>query len=330
MKYLQAAGDIRAASGKAESRDALFGLCSSLLESVGSNVLEGERWQELRSEVGAIQTMLRPDLDAESASVIEQATRRVLVAYRSAQQQAAAAAAIEMQHILGTLNQALMALAQGRERSVSRLQQIQDSLQGASMLQDIIALKNAVFDTARFVQEEAVRERKVASEELAGLENDVQNARKFLGEAFRGLPGRPEGVRDITDGAAAPPGQSLYLAAFRFDRLDAIVQRYGAEAADELMFQLIRERLHAISASARAYRWSSSSLVGAFHRSAQDVEALRGEIAALNRAPLVRRVALGHRMAVLTAWPSHLVAEATADAPASVIEELDRFTGVSP
>jgi hypothetical protein len=262
------------------------------------------------------------------AAEIEQSTGRLLAQYQAMAQQAATNTAVEMQHILAMLNRALMVLSGGSERSVSRLRQVQESLQRASMLEDLIALKSSLTDTIRFVQEESVREQQTAAKEFAAFEVDVEKARTFLGSNFKGLPGRPEGVRAISEEIkAVAASQALYVVAFLFDRLEAIVQRYGPEVADELMYRLIKERLQPVAPVNKAFRWTSSSVIGVFPRN-RDLSTLRAQLIALNRTPLVHRVALGSRVAVLTVSPSYLVAEAVSDSPNSLIEEVDRFTGI--
>lgn len=119
-----------------------------------------------------------------------------------------------MQHILGMLNQALMVLASGNQRSVSRLRQIQGSLKRAAMMQDMLALKHSLADTVRFIEQECARERQAAAGEFATFEKDLGRARQMLGDAFKALPGRAEGIRAIREAMAeAPPDGDLFLVA---------------------------------------------------------------------------------------------------------------------
>ena len=331
-KYLLSSGTNRqSAAGVAQPEaawaDVLFSLCSGLFDLIHQHVLSGERCDELRQQVTELKSLLRPDLSPEESADITQAVARILGSYQKGVQLTATNTAVEMQHILGMLNQALMVLAGGSQRSISRLQQIQDSLQRTSMLQDIIALKSSLADTVKFVQQESAREQVTASKEFEAFETDVRKARSSLGNTFRGLPTRPEGLRAVSDDTKSiPANQALYLVAFLFDRLESIVQRYGAAVADELMFRLIKERLQPLSPASKVFRWTPSSIVGVFYR-IRDVFSLRSQLAELNRTPLVHRVTLGNRVAVLTVSPSYLVTEGISDVPEPLIEEVDRFTG---
>lgn len=334
-KYLLAGGGSRQPGVADEPRldpacaEVLFNLLTGLFERINEQVLAGDRCEDLRAQLATVKSLLKLDLAPEEASEIEDATTRILGSYQATAQQTATNTAVEMQHILGMLNQALMVLAGGSERSISRLQQIQDSLKRTSMLQDIIALKSSLADTVKFVQQESAREQQTAAKEFAAFETDVRKARNSIGNTFKGLPARPDGLRAITEGVkSVPPNQALYVVAFLFDRLESTVQRYGAAVAEELIFRVIKERLQPLSTGSKAFRWSSSSLVGVFHR-LRDVFSLRAQLAELNRSPMVHRVTLGNRVAVLTLSPSYLVTEGNSELPAPLIEEVDRFTGVN-
>jgi hypothetical protein len=326
-KYLDHVGG-GGAPAEPGSTEALLSLCTGLLEGIHEHVLTGEQSEGLRSQLLQLRDALGPTVPVEEAAQAEESTRQILASHQARVHQAATDSAVEIQHILGMLNQALQVLAGGSERSVSRLQKIEKTLQRASMIEDIVALKASLAETVRFVKEEAVREQETSSAEVAGFEKEVGKARELAGRSRGTFAGRPEGIRDISVRLKSiPADQALYLVAFHFDRLQAVVQRYGPEVADELMLLLIKERLQPVAASNATYRWTASSLVGLFHRP-RDLDGLRTEMARLNRAPLVYRLPLGNRTAVLTVSPSHLVAEGRGEQTELLIEEVDRFTGL--
>jgi carotenoid cleavage dioxygenase-like enzyme len=73
------------------------------------------------------------------------------------------------------------------------------------------------------------------------------------------------------------------------------------------------------------FRWTASSLVAVFSRP-RDAEKVRKEVADLNKTPLVHKIVLSGRTAVLTISPSHMVAEGSGSAPDLLVEQVDRFT----
>lgn len=297
-----------------------------IIECINRTILAGENYSHLRSQLELAGGQITPDLNPEQARALLDSITQVLSEFRSTTQQSALAQAVEVQHIFAMLNQALIVLADGRDRSVARLNEIQQSLQRTSMIQDIVALKASLTDTVKFVEAESTQARASVNEELSHFEDEVVKAREFLGSTRIELAGRPEGVRRITDEIKAlVPGQALYAVAYLFDRLQAVKQRYGPEVADEMIFRIIKERLQPVAPANTSYRWTSSSIVGVFHRG-RDLEALRIEVANLNRTPVIHRIALGNRKAVLTVTPSHLVAEGVSDS-SLLVTQVDDFTG---
>jgi hypothetical protein len=301
-----------------------------VLDCINSYVLAGEGGEPLRAELVRLQQSIRPEWSPAEAQAAHGIVARMLASHRESVQQAALAQAIEVQNIFAMLNHALIVLAEGRDLSVSRLNRIQDTLQRNLMLQDIVALKSAVTDTIRFVQQESVHARENAAEELNKIEEELGQARESLGNTRVLLAGRPEGVKRIAEWSSDPvPGQGLYAVAYLLDRMQTISQRYGSPVAEELVFRVIKERVQPLVPASATYRWTPTSLVAVFRRPG-DVASLRSEVANLNRTPVVHRIALGNRTAVLTVSPSHLEAEGSQGSAADLIAQLDEFTRIAP
>lgn len=327
-KYLNQGNGKVGEPAVAGPRDVLEGLLCDVLDGLGQYVLTGADRGPQRLEVSTIKESVRPGLAAEDAAQAAQTISRILARNHETVDRNATSLTVEMQHIFAMLNQALIVLAEGRDRSVSRLNKVQDALSRASMIQDIVALKSSLADTIRFVQAESAEAHESAAQELARFETEVSRTRELLGSARTELAGRPEGIAGIAESLKlVAPGEALYVVAFLLERLAAVSQRHGAAVADELVFRMIKERLQPVAPSDLVYRWTPSSLVVAVRRP-RDLPALRAEVAALNGKPLVHRIALGNRTAVLTVSPSHLVAEGASDSPAPLIEQVDRFTGI--
>jgi len=318
------------ASVDPESTEALFGFASGVLECINRHVLSGEQCAPLRTQLTQLRDDIRPDWTAEEAARALETVARTLAQQKAAVQQSAVSQTIEMQHIFAMLNQALIVLAGGNDRSIARLNRIQESLQRAAMIEDMVALKFSLSDTVRFIKAEAAHTQESSTKELARFEQEVNKTREFLGSTRLELAGRPEGVARITESlGSVPPGEGLYLVAFLLDRLQSFIQRYGPSVAEEVVFRLIKERLQPVAVGSPTFRWTASSLVAVFNR-ARDLAGLRTKVSDLNNTPLVHRIVLGNRTAVLTIKPSHLVAEGVPGSPNLLIEQVDRFTGLQP
>ncbi len=330
-KYLygESAKTGTAAAGTAGAADALQALALGLLDCILEQALSGEFRDSTHSQLTQLKGAIRPGCTAEEASQALETVGRLLAQQRAAAQSKSVSQAVEMQHIFAMLNQALIVLAEGKDRSVARLNRVQESLQQACMIEDIVALKYSLADTMRFITTESLHTQQSCDETLSRFETEVTKTRKFLGSSRLDLPGRPEAISLITDSLMnVVETERPYLVAYLFDRLQAIQQRYGPAVAEEVIFRLIKERLQPVAAGSAMFRWTSSSLVAVFYRQ-QDLTALRTEVTKLNSTALVHRIALGNRTAVLTVKPSHLVAEGVPGHPNLLIEGVDQFTGLS-
>ena len=329
FNHLYRSDGTRRAEAEGGGPEALGRFTLGLLENISRYVLTGDGFEELRRQLDETREALIHAESRDAISGAESTVARILAEYRGDSQQAAMAQAVEIQHIFALLNHALIVMSDGRDRSVSRLSEIQNQLERTSKLRDIVAMKSALADTVKFVEREASEARKVVTEELARLETEVGAAREFVANTRSELAGRAEGIAKIREALQnVGPGQAVYVLAYQCSHLSAITQRYGAHVTEEMTFRVIRERLQPVAATAPVYRWTPSGLIGVFVRQ-RGLAALEAEVGELNRGPVVHRVARGNRTAVLTMAPSRLVLEGSAGAPAPIVEQLDKFLGAT-
>jgi hypothetical protein len=307
------------------------GLCAAILDQIGAYVLQGEAASELRARLEAVRAPIQGEITPEQAIRVEEGVRGVLSACAARDRESAQRTAVETQHVVGVLNMALMVLAGGSERSLSRLQRIQASLQRTSLIRDAEGLRASLADATKLIREEAAREQVSAEQDLAGLEAQVVRVRERLAaNPVRRLPGRAEAIRALADWPARIPGATLCLVALSIDQIKALVQRYGPEPVDELFFQLIRERVQPLAPACASWRWSQGCIVSMFEHSG-DYERLQADLAELCRAPLVYRMTLGSRTAVLKVAVSHLLTAAPrlqcGESPDALVLQIDKFGG---
>lgn len=232
QKYLRDRG---ARPGAASSRsELLLNICLSLFESINSCVLTGDSAAASRAEVCGLAEKLRGDLQPEQADELRSSARRILSGYRETRGETASErAAEEVQQIVGALSQALSLVACGGERSISRLERIQEMLQQTAAIQDVSDLRASLSKTIGAIEEETIREKAARARDLAALQAEVSKVRGFAaGKPNRQLPGRPEGVRAISKALEnVNPDETLYVVAFLFNNVKAIIQRFGPEVA---------------------------------------------------------------------------------------------------
>jgi hypothetical protein len=313
-------------SDSAGPSEALCALLMGVLDGIGRHVLAGDGSGPLRQQFDEVKDCILRAESPEQLSQAEAAICRILASHRAETVRLATAQALEVQNIFAMLNQALIAMAEGRDRSVSRLSEIQNTLQRANMMRDILALKAALADTVRFVERENEEAKKSVNDELARLEVEVGKARESL-QSRTQIAGRPEGVARIEESLRLlTTGQALYAVAYVCPRLTGIAQRYGPQVTDELIFRVIRERLQPLAPAGSVYRWTPGGLVVVVERP-RNLTAVQSSVSALNRGPVVHKAALGNRTAVLTISPSVVVLEGTTGPPAQIVDQLDRFIG---
>jgi hypothetical protein len=328
-KYLsQTSARTTADADAGESTARLLAAASNLCADLERRVLDKPRFETLRTDVAQLRASIAPGMSIDQACRIGECISAILEEYEYRREQAAAKTGAEMQSILAMLNQSMMTLAAGHERSVSRLQTIQGSLQHTSRLRDLVAMRTSLADALRFVQSECSNEQEISRKDVASLQADIAVARELLAESRGGLQEREAGVRALADASAKTmEPSSLFAVAFRFDRMRGLVQRYGPEVAEELLFLLIKERVYRLSSDSQVYRWAPASIVSllACHRV---LEVVRDEVGELSRQPLVHRIGVGDRTATLTLVPSHMVCEVRQETLEANIEELDRFAQI--
>jgi hypothetical protein len=327
-KYLNGERTNDAAQPEAGSQfsENLLRFSSAVLDSIHDFVLTGDGGQARRPQLLAVKESLRRDLTAEEASRGASSVARLLADHQASLKRAGAEQVIEAQHLFAMLNQALVVLTEGSERGMSQLGTIQESLQRASTLRDVTSMKALLAETVQFVEKESTKVRETAAQVVGKFETEVSNVRKTLGNTRLELEGRPEGVSEISQSLKSlAPGEAIYLVAYLWERLTAVTQRYGQGVAEEMISRLISERLKPVMPGNTMYRWTPSSLVAVFSRP-RDAEKVKKEVADLNRAPLVHKIVLSGRTAVLTISPSHMVAEGVSEPPAVLVEQVDKFT----
>jgi len=209
------------------------------------------------------------------------------------------------------------------------------------------ALRASLRDVVRLIAEESSKEQQALTREREAIETHVVRFRDIVaGNPNRRLRGREEGIRALSDFQALRESRKMvWIMAFVCENLRGIVQRYGPEVTDDLFLQLIRERIHPIAPNCSTFRWSPSAVVSLAALEA-DQAGLQSRMASLNQAPLVCRLALGNRTAMVKVGLSHLLLDASPSTEPSgspvasdasrqystdrLIAEIDRFTGAEP
>ena len=344
-KYLNLPGPnppIQAAAIQAEpmsgdSQETLLAdLCSHLVDQVAVYACPAMGGEEVRAELDAGKAALgkiacAARLSDDEAAGVQEAVRAALAARAAQDRETASRTAMETQQVIGVLNDALVALTGGSQRSVSRLEKIQESLERTARIRDADGLRASLAAAMSLIRQETAREQENAARDLAAFESKVVRVRRQLAEnPGRRLGGRAEAVRVITDALLAlRPGRSLYAVALSVENAQGITQRYGPESVNELFFQVINERIQPLAEAITSWRWSPGCVVALFEGD-PDIRVLQAQLAGFSRAPFVCRMTLGSRTAVLKAGLSHMIVALMPETFRDLLAEIDRFGGTEP
>jgi hypothetical protein len=308
----------------------MSGFARDVLDCIARYVFGSKAEEAQQAQIAGLRDALHDAWTPPEASGAAETVRSLMAQKAEEVQEKSVRQAVEMQHIFGMFNEALITLAEGKDRSVARLNRVQEYLQQAGKIEDIVAIRSMLSETVRFVKTESAQAQESASRELARFEQEAGKLREFIGGQRLELGGRPEGVARIREVLGSlPPGEGLFVVVFLLDRLQSFVQRYGANVAEELVLKVIKERVQPLSSGQTTFRWTPASLAAIF-TGRWDITSLRKQVSDLNAAPLVHRIAVGGRKAALTMKPSHMVAEGLLGLPDQLVDLVDNFAGAHP
>jgi len=227
---------------------------TALVDSVSRNVLDGEPYRDIREDLRLLSDSIRSAGQPPSSS---EAFERSVREFRRRSEDAAQAQCSDMRRILAAMNEALIVLAAGSDRSLDALRQMEMTLELAATLHDISSLKSKVNEVIRLVSQETVRLRDESPRAISEMNKQISAAQDAL-HATPEYPDRERAVAAMTAGAGEQPAA---VAVFVLQRYPAIVIRYGKEAAKALLHSLIHDRIQPLAPNAQAFAWSQDTAV---------------------------------------------------------------------
>jgi hypothetical protein len=208
---------------------------------------------------------------------------------------AAQAQCSDLRRMLAGMNEALIILAAGSDRSLDALRQMEMTLGHAATLNDISSLKSKVNEVIRLVSQETARVRDESPRAISEMNKQIAAAKDAFHLAPPEYPDRERAVAAMTEAAGEHQGA---VAVFVLQRLQAIVMRYGKETARELLNTLIHERIQPFAPEAQAFAWSDDTAV-LFIPVASNFANLKQEVRSKPEIPFEHRFISGGRAATL-------------------------------
>ncbi len=233
----------------------------------------------------------------------------------------------EMQRLLAAFNQAVMALADGGERTAGRFAVIGRTLERASKADSLAAMRAAVYEAAEALKRESEAQRAETAAQVERLGRKLEEARERRTAPAAGRPGREAAIGALREAEAR--GGKAAVAGIVFDRLAALESRFGRAVAEEAMQVFEAERIAEHAVRGAVYAWTPQMRVWLMDAE-EDAEAVRERLEAALGEPLEYRTMAGGRTVMLELegrWMWGLLGRASVEA---LIEEVDLFAAGAP
>lgn len=260
---------------------------TALVDSVSRYVLDGEPYRDIREDLRLLSQTLR---SADRPPASSEQFDRSVQEYRRRSEDASQAQCSDMRRMLASLNEALIILASGSDRTVGALRQMEMTLQHAATLNDISSLKSKVNEVIGLVAQETARQNGESAHAISEMHNRISAAQNNFYAGPVEYPDRERAVVAMTEGVQERDGA---VAVFVLQRLQAIVMRYGKDTAKELLHNLIRDRIHPLAPEAQAFAWSDDTALLVASSDLQD------QIRSKSDIPFEHRFVSGGRLATL-------------------------------
>lgn len=301
-------------------------LVDRVLWAVGEYAFHDDRYQEFRNEMQDHRLAVKKAGSIERIRKAAEGVENLLEAYRRSESWFQMTQAAEMQKILAMLNDTLVALSTGSDRSISRLRQIDTALNRAHGITDIVALKATVAETMRFVRTEMHRERETTTKLLASTEEEFRRVRKALAASSGVFPGRKEAARILSGALRGGSRDRCFVAVFVVERYAALAARFGDELANNILHGFLRERLGPLAAAGGVFLWAPGCVVLVLERDGTLPE-VRAEVAGVADAAYEYRVYMSDRVVPVALASRWMLCQGSDWDTESLLGEIDSFAG---
>ncbi|HLJ16728.1 MAG TPA: hypothetical protein VKV15_19690 [Bryobacteraceae bacterium] len=294
---------------------------ASVVTSVAGHVLEGDSHADLRQELEALKEALRCNPNPIDLSQSANGFDGFMREFRTRFDKACRSQGHDMYKMLAMLNEALLLLASGSERTVGRLKQLEVSLERTATIHDITTLKSKLAEIVQFVREESRRERQESQAAVSTLDDEIRVARETITWLKLDLPDRDEAMAAMQT-LSATGGRNPFAAVFVLDRLPAIAERYGDEATGDLVQELVHKRIRPLATGSPPYRWSANAILLLIPH-APDITQINERIAREASDSFEYKIFVGARIATLRIHFRWVVMPALGSA--TLAEDIEAF-----
>jgi hypothetical protein len=275
--------------------------------------------------------MLLPALLAQpqSAEARAQALRAALhlaAARRTAERESLSIQSAEVQRLVATFNEAVLALASGGDQVADRFSRVESSLVRAARMENLTSVRACLQDTVNLLHREARAQQAESAARVAEFETALARSRTSILSSIPSTTlGRHEACQMIRQTMASSAQTPFALTVVVFDRLAATRARFGPAIAAEALAAFTRARAADSAADGAVFLWADNALLWKAHPTHEPAD-LRAAMEGLLGQPFEYRTVIGGRPAVLSLLGHWLCGSPEGTDPEAFIEEIERFT----
>jgi GGDEF domain-containing protein len=328
--YLFGASADEAAAGDAES--AYRRVISLFLQAIALHAVEGDKAEHgrFRRDLEALSRGLTAEASISELYAAAGEALRAMEDYNRHTTKFVERQSEELQKIVSMLTKTVIVISAGSETSVTRLQAIEKSIEGARVIDDIQAVKARLGLCLEGVREEALRQRADGQAALDNLKHEIEGYSQDPGvkallaevDTATGLPKRADAERAIQAACASGPGKFLFVAVI--NRVQAVNARFGFSIGDRVLATAAEHFHKNLSQEDELYRWQGPALVAILSRP-QRLDEVRTFVQHFADAKLEKTIEVRGRTLLLPISVSWAVFPITS--PADVfLKKVETFT----
>ena len=320
--------------------DALLRTTHLLLEGIEHHAVRPDAgdYDRFRKELRLILGDLNEGTPSSEILVLAGQALKALEGYNARATKQMRAQCEDLQNMVAMLTKTMAAIASGSQSSISRLQEIEATLQTASLLEDFHVAKIRMSECLDVLGKEIVRHRSESARQVSEMHSAVQglHSTKFAHTAeelarrdpLTKLPERPGAEAALA--AAVKESQPVFAAVFVTDRLDLINARFGRAVGDDVRLFFCQHVAKALKEADRLYRWTGPAILAILHRTTS-LASVREDMNGLFAKRLTMNVTSENRSVLLAVPAKWMVFAAQEIRPLPrLIKSIDAFVHGEP
>ena len=323
-----------------ETPDALLRTTHLLLEGIEQHAVRRDAgdYDRFRKELRLIRADLKEGVTPPEILALAGQALKTLEGYNARATGQMRAQCDDLQNMVAMLTRTMAAITSESQSSISRLQEIQGTLETASALEDFHQAKIRMSECLDVLGKEIVHRRSESAKQVSEMHSVVQGLRSSRPAHSAEELARKDPLTGLTEragaeaalAAAVKDSQPVFAAVFVADRLDMINARFGRSVGDDVLLFFSQHVAHGLKEADRLYRWTGPAILAILHRETS-VASVREDINGLFARRLNMNVTSENRSVLLAVTAKWMVFAAHEIRPVPrLIKSIDAFVHPEP